>query len=77
VEVRVEKGLIAGGRCYSDCLLPGLIDELNTLLDSGKVPYDERGADIIGEGLLEKFQGNDIVTGKYIPELVQWIKQAI
>lgn len=41
VEFSVERGVIKKGVCYSDCLLPTFIDELNNILEQGDIPYDE------------------------------------
>jgi hypothetical protein len=41
IEFSVEKGVIKSGVCYSDCLLPAFIDELNEVLKFGSLTYDE------------------------------------
>lgn len=74
LEFNVEKGLITSGKVYSDCLVPSFIDELNELLASGRITYDVSGVDSLGNKLREKFADNEVVTGKFIPELVHWMK---
>lgn len=75
--LNVEKGLIIGGRCYSDCLVPQFIDELNELLASGQITYDEAGVEEMGRRLGERFQDNEVVRGKFVPELTEWMRGAI
>lgn len=79
IEFQVEKGVIKGGVCYSDCLVPAFIDELNAILKEEQgITYDEQGMQRIGLLLAERCpQDNDIIQGKYIPELVRWMKHAI
>ena len=36
----VEKGRITKGKCYSDCLVPSLIESLNGVLERGDIKYD-------------------------------------
>ena len=74
LEFNVEKGVITKGKVYSDCLVPSFIDELNEILATGKNTYDIAGVESIGKQLREKFADNEAITGKFIPELVQWIK---
>lgn len=45
IEMNVEKGKITKGVCYSDCLVPVFIDELNEILKQGNITYDEKGVD--------------------------------
>ena len=77
VEMNVEKGVITKGVCYSDCLVPAFIDELNDVLASGKLTYDEQGINNMGNTLLERFPDNEVIREKYVPELVAWMRQAI
>jgi lipoate---protein ligase len=77
IELTVEKGLIKSGRCYTDCLVPTFIDELNEVLQSGQVSYDEAGMQGLGDKLSSRFQDNEAIISKYIPELVTWMKSAI
>ena len=70
IEFNVEKGVIKSGVCFSDCLIPAFIDELNEVLKSGTITYDESGAKQIGQTLADKFQDNEAVIAKFIPELV-------
>ena len=74
LEFNVEKGLITSGKVYSDCLVPSFIDELNELLVSGRITYDVSGVDSLGNQLREKFADNEVIIGKFIPDLVHWIK---
>ena len=74
LEFNVEKGTIAKGRVYSDCLVPAFIDELNEIIGSGQITYDEAGIMQIGAQLNERFPENEVIREKYIPELVQWMK---
>ena len=48
LEFNVEKGVITKGKVYSDCLIPVFIDELNEIIGSGKITYDEAGIQQIG-----------------------------
>ena len=74
LEFNVEKGRITKGKVYSDCLVPNFIDEINVLLESGLITYDQAGVEQLGNQLRVKFADNEAITGKYIPELVQWVK---
>jgi lipoate-protein ligase A len=77
IEFSVEKGKIKDGRCYSDCLVPTFIDELNEIIKSGEITYDAKGVEDLGRRLTDKFQDNEAITGKYVPELVNWMKSAL
>lgn len=39
----VEKGVIARGKCFSDCLVPPYIDLINEILATGSITYDVQG----------------------------------
>ena len=75
--MNVEKGIIKNGQCFTDCLIPTFIDELNEILKSGEITYDEKGIQDLGKRLTLKFQDNEVVRDKYIPELISWMKSAI
>ena len=77
LEFSVHKGKIIDGRCYSDCLVPAFIDELNDILKSGQLTYDESGIQKLGDRLVTKFESNEVIIDKFIPELVGWLKSAI
>ena len=49
VEFNVEKGKITAGKVYSDCLIPQFIDELNDILTSGTITYDQSGIVNLGQ----------------------------
>jgi hypothetical protein len=46
-------------------------------LKEGNITYDENGVKQIASRLLNKFQDNDVVKEKYVPELSKWIAEAI
>ena len=77
LELNVEKGVITRGRAWSDCLVPTFIDSLNEILESGTITYDVQGVNTIGEQLRQRFPENEMITGKFIPELVEWMTHAI
>jgi len=77
VEFDVQRGRIAKGKVYSDCLVPQFIDELNDVLGSGEVAYDMQGVDDLGNRLRARFQDNEQVQHQFIPELVQWLKREL
>lgn len=69
---QVEKGSIIGGKAYSDCLVPELIDFLNYELDSKSYEYSKTGLDLMCEILSDKFEGNDSAQNM-IKDLNKWI----
>lgn len=75
--MNAEKGVITNGRCYTDCLVPNFIDELNDILQQKKLTYDEKGIHDLGNELSERFKENELVREQYIPELVSWMRTAI
>ena len=77
LELNVEKGVITRGRAWSDCLVPTFIDSLNEILESGTITYDVQGVTTIGEQLRQRFPENEMITGKFVPELVEWMTHAI
>jgi len=77
LELNVEKGVITRGRAWSDCLVPTFIDSLNEILESGTITYDVQGVAKIGEQLRERFPENEMITSKFVPELVEWMTHAI
>ncbi|CDW73105.1 lipoate-protein ligase a [Stylonychia lemnae] len=77
VQFDVQKGKISKGVVYSDSLLPTFIDEMNEILASGEISYDVEGIKDLGNKLSQKFQDNEVVINKYVPELVQWMIEAI
>ena len=42
-QFNVEKGVIVKGQCFSDCLFPAFIDEINRILGEGNIPYSVNG----------------------------------
>ena len=77
LELNVEKGVITRGRAWSDCLVPTFIDSLNEILESGTITYDLQGVAEIGEQLRQRHPENEMITGKFVPELVEWMTHAI
>lgn len=43
IQFDVEKGIIVDGQVFSDCLIPQFIDELNQIVKSKRITYDENG----------------------------------
>ena len=58
VEFDVQRGRIAAGKVYSDCLVPQFIDVLNEILGSGVIAYDMQGVDDLGNRLVARFSDN-------------------
>ena len=69
---QVEKGSIIGGKAYSDCLVPELIDYINYELGSKSYEYSKTGLDLMCEILAYKFPDNEQVQDM-IKELNVWL----
>jgi hypothetical protein len=50
---------------------------LNEILESGEITYDVPGVAKLGEQLRLRFADNEMITSKFIPELVEWMTHAI
>ena len=69
---KVEKGRIIGGKAYSDCLVPELIDFMNYEIDSKIYEYSKDGLTLMCEILEAKFEDNEQVVG-HIKDLSEWL----
>jgi lipoate---protein ligase len=83
VQFNVEKGLIAKGQCFSDCLVPPYIDAINEILATGTIPYSVEGIKLLCNQLRDKFSDDDAnemnqtLKGKYTSELEEWLIKEI
>ena len=80
VMFNVEGGVIVEGKVFSDCLIPGFIDELNKELASGVIPYSTAGIDELCSKVSETLKGEDsmqTVVSDYIPQVNEWLKNQI
>ena len=87
VHVDVQKGVITGGRVFSDCLVPPLIDAFNDELSSaaseasaegslGSIAYDVAGvAELCARvrARLGDDEGTRVARDEYIPQLQAWL----
>ena len=81
VHVDVDRGLITGGRVFSDCLVPPLIDAFNEELSAGSgIAYDVPG---IGElcarvrARLGEDESLRVARDEYVPQLQEWLSAKI
>jgi lipoate-protein ligase A len=91
VHVDVQKGVITGGRVFSDCLVPPLIDAFNDELSSaaseasaegslGSIAYDVAGvAELCARvrARLGDDEGTRVARDEYIPQLQEWLSAEI
>merc|ERR1712216_340817 len=69
VHVDVQKGLITGGRVFSDCLVPPLIDAFNEELSAG-AGFAELCARV--RARLGDDESLRVARDEYLPELHAW-----
>jgi len=69
---KVEKGTIIGGQCYSDCLVPEFIDQINIEMNSKGYEYSKKGLDLMCEILTHKNLENPQVLSM-INDLNKWL----
>ena len=86
VHVDVDKGLITGGRIYSDSLVPTLIDAFNEELSgstggsSHKIAYDVSGVAELCARVrtrLGEDESQRVARDEYLPELQAWLSKEI
>lgn len=85
VHVDVAKGLVTGGRVYSDCLVPPLIDALNEELGEGlrggpPITYDVPGISELCARVHARLGDDESLRAArddYLPELQAWLSAEI
>jgi len=84
VHVDVEKGLITGGRVFSDCLVPPLIDAFNDELGGGgaraPIAYDVPGVAELCARVRARLGDDEslrVARDEYLPELQAWMSAEI
>ena len=73
----VQNGKIVYGQVFSDCLIPSFIEEINLILDTKEISYDKKGIKELSYRLYNKFIEDKVITEKFIPEIEQWLCNAI
>jgi len=64
------------GKCFSDCLWAPLIDEINIMMNEGKVKYSEKGLKRMCYDLREVFQNNLVILG-CVDDIEKWMINSI
>jgi len=84
VHVDVERGLITGGRVFSDCLVPPLIDAFNDELGGGgagaPIAYDVPGVAELCARVRARLGDDEslrVARDEYLPELQAWMSAEI
>ena len=74
----VNKGVIVAGACYSDCLVPQFIDEINNIINTKTITYDQNGMRDLCTKLRFTFKDdeNDALL-QYANELEEWLVKEI
>ena len=84
MHVDVERGLITGGRVFSDCLVPPLIDAFNDELGGGgagaPIAYDVPGVAELCARVRARLGDDEslrVARDEYLPELQAWMSAEI
>lgn len=81
VHVDVDRGVITGGRVFSDCLVPPLIEALNEELSAGSgIAYDVPGVAELCARVRARLGDDEsmrVARDEYIPQLQAWLSAAI
>jgi len=76
IQVQVKGNLIVGGKVFSDCLFPEFIDNLNDIIQSETIYYDEDGMKLLCDTLAIRVGDNPVQQG-YIDDLKKWLPTAL
>jgi len=68
--------LIISGKVFSDCLFPDFIDNLNDIIQSGTIHYDEEGMHKLCDALALRV-GDNPTQLKFIDDLKKWLPTAL
>ena len=68
--------MIVAGKVFSDCLFPEFIDNLNDILQSETIYYDEDGMQLLCDTLAIRTGDNPTLQG-YIEDLKKWLPTAL
>ena len=75
VFVKVRKGKIIGGKVFSDCLVPEVIDWMNYEIDSKAHEYSVEGVDFFCEIVKGRFFGDEAAQGMVDDVKGWWLEE--